>query len=314
MKKFISLVLFFSAFLLTSCNGIGGKDTIVARIGSENLYAEDLDFLSMQGLGDPSSEGYKTAAENLLFNLAIISKIKTESASSDSAWKVYEPVVYNRLLTIAYTRYHLISRLGYSDEELKKYFEEHRGEFDSTATYIQVREKVADRYYIATNQDSLKRYIQDHLADKNEAAKVELLFFTGDSLAVSDMEKKFNSTDSLPMMLHARVEQGREKGVFKDSAVIRALFLADSMAVGTGRSFVVKDDTSTTYMALKMLNRTAPVTAREEDFREVFERNFASYHRDDVVKKLREDLEDLGSVQIEKLVPADPHKFYEDHL
>ena len=121
MKMLISLVLFFSAFLLTSCNGIGGKDTIVARIGSENLYAEDLDFLSLQGLGDPSSEGYKAATEKILFSLAQISKINAESKSYDSAWKAYEPVVSNRLLTIAYTRYHLIDRLGYSDEELKKY-------------------------------------------------------------------------------------------------------------------------------------------------------------------------------------------------
>lgn len=317
MKKFISLVLFFSAFLLMGCNGIGGKDTIVARIGTENLYAEDLDFLALQNLGAPSSEKYRAATENVLFSLAKISKANAESASHDSAWKEYEPVVFNRLLIIAYTRYHLINRLGYSDEELKKYFDEHSNEFDSSAVYIQIRDKVADRYYVATNQDSLKRFIQERLAEKDEPAKAELFLFAGDSLAAAEMEKKYNAglpRDSLPGVRHLVVAQGREKGVFQDSTVVRALFLEDSMAVGTVRSFSIKGDSSTTYVALKLLKRDAPVKAREEEFREDIEGEFAQLRRDDMRKTIREEVEDMGSVKIEKLVPADPRKLYEDNL
>ena len=317
MKKFISLVLFFSAFLLTSCNGIGGKDTIIARIGSENLYAEDLDFLSLQVSGDLSSDNYRAATENLFYSLAKLSKIKEESSSYDSAWNAYEPVAYNRLLTIAYTRYHLIDRLSYSDEELKKFFDEHRQEFDSAAVYIQMRSKVADRYYIFMHQDSLNRFIQEHLMEKDEPAKVELLFFVGDSLAVSKMEEKFNAglpEDSLAGVRHVAVVQGRERGVFQDSSVIRALFLADSLAEGSSRNFSVKGDSSTTFFALKVLQRTAPVKAREEDYRDSFEKDFVAAHRNEVIQNIRATMLDMGSVTIEKLVPADPHKFYEDHL
>jgi len=91
MKKFISLVLFFSAFLLTSCNGLGNKDTIVARIGNENLYAEDLDFIVLQeqgGLG--FQEKYRAALEDYMLSLAMLSDVETESSSYDSAWKEYE--------------------------------------------------------------------------------------------------------------------------------------------------------------------------------------------------------------------------------
>lgn len=316
MKKFIFLFLFFSAFLLTSCNGVGSKDTVIARIGSENLYAEDLDFLSLQNLGGPSSEMYRAAMENVFFSLAKTSKANSESASYDSAWKEYEPIVFNRLLVIAYTRYHLLNRLGYSDEELKRFFEEHRNEFDSSAVYIQVRDKVADRYYIATNQDSLKRFVQERLLEKDEPAKAELLLFMGDSLAVAEMEKNFNAgvpEDSLSGLRQVVVVQGREKGVFQDSSVVRALFLADSMAVGTGRSFCIKGDSSTAYVALKLQKRDAPVKAREEEFRDSFERDFVQQHRDYLRKTIREDIEDMGSVKIEKLVPADPHKMYEDN-
>ena len=317
MNKFISLVLFFCAFLLTSCNGVGGKDTIVARIGNENLYAEDLDFLALQGLGDTSSEGYKNGVENILYSLALVSKVNAESGAYDSAWKVYEPVVSSRLLAITYTRQHLIEKLGYSDDELKKYFEEHRSEFDSSASYLLAREKVADRFYIANHQDSLKKYIQKTLPGMDVAAKVRLLLFAGDSVAVSEMEKKINagiSVDSLPTMRRVRVEQGHEKGVFKDSSVIRALFFADSMAVGTGRSFAVKDDSSMTYFALKLLERKAPVKAREEDFRSQLEKNFVAEHRETIVKQVQESMTQTGSVRIEKLVPADPQKFYQEHL
>ena len=317
MKKFISLVLFFSAFLLTSCNGIGGKDTIIARIGSENLYAEDLDYLALQSAGNPANaDMYRVALETYMLSLAKLSSMEAESGSYDSAWKEYEPIVSNRLLTIAYTRSHLMERLGYSDEELKKFFEEHRSEFDSSATYLQVRKAVAGRYYILNNQDSLKRFVQQNLLEKNEPEKVELLLFAGDSLAVSEMEKKFNEgipEDSLTKVRHVTVSLGREKGVFQDSSVIRALFLADSLTTGTSRSFAVKEKSSMIYFVVKVLGRVAPVQAKEEDYRESFETTFVLLHRESLVAKVQADMEDLKSVKIEKLVPADPHKFYEDN-
>ena len=317
MKKFISLVLFFSAFLLTSCNSIGGKDTIVARVGSENLYAEDLDFLSLQqGLGDPSSDAYKAATENLLFSLATTSMINAETKSFDSAWKAYEPVVSNRLLTIAYTRDHLIGRLGFSDNELKKYFDEHPGEFGDSVPYLQVRRNIAGRYYVLKNQDSLQRFMQEKLLEKDQPEKAELLSFIGDSVEVSRMVKKFNEgvpEDSLSGARRFVVSRGKERGVFQDSSIIRALFLADSMAVGTGKSFCIKKDTSVTYLALKLLGKTAPVQARLEDYREGFENAFVMERRESMVEETQLAMNDLGSVKIEKLVPADPHKFYEDN-
>lgn len=317
MKKFISLVLFFSAFLLTSCNGLGDKDTIVARIGNENLYAEDLDFIVLQGQGGLEfQEKYRAALEDYMLSLAMLSDVETESSSYDSAWKEYESVISNRLLTIAYTKYHLMDRLGYSDEELKKYFNEHRSEFGDSVTYLQVRKNVAGRYLILNNQDSLKRFNQEKLLEKNEPEKVELLIFVGDSLAVSDAEKKCNAgvfEDSLTKTRHVTVSQGREKGVYQDSSVIRALFLADSMTTGTCRSFAVKEKSSMIYFVAKVLGRIAPVLAREEDYRESIKETFVLLYRESLVEKVQADMENLKTVKIEKLVPADPHKFYEDN-
>ena len=173
MKKYYSLIVLALSFFLMSCNGIGSKDAVVARIGNETLYAEDLDFLTLQKLGAPNSERQKLATENLLFSLAKLSKATGESKSYDSAWKAYEPIVRNRLLTIVYTRFHLMNRLGYTDEELKKYFDEHRGEFDSAAAYMDIREDVAGRYYLSQNQDSLKSYIQQTLSEKKDSVKAD---------------------------------------------------------------------------------------------------------------------------------------------
>ena len=158
---------------MVGCNGIGSKDTIVARIGNETLYQEDLDFIVLQGMGNPSSAKYRSATDNLLYSLANVSRAESEANSYDSAWSVYEPVVENRLLMIAYIRFHLQGRLGYTDEELKRYFDEHRSEFDSLASYFSVREEVASRYYISKNQDSLKKFIQQKLPENDEPAKVE---------------------------------------------------------------------------------------------------------------------------------------------
>ena len=226
MKKIYPLVVFALCSLLVGCNGIGSKDSIVARIGNESLYAEDLDFLVLQNFGKPGSERYKSAAENLMFSMAKISKATGESRSYDSAWKAYEPIVKNRLLTIVYTRFHLMNRLGYSDEELKKFFDEHRREFDSTATYMTVREEVAGRYYLSQNQDSLKKFIQQSLAEKKDSAN------------------------------------------------------ADS--------------------------------SKEDDIKGL-EQSFIKLHKQAMSQKVKEMMSDLGTVVVEKLVPKDSHKFYEDN-
>ena len=226
MKKYYSLIVLALSFFLMSCNGIGSKDAVVARIGNETLYAEDLDFLTLQKLGAPNSERQKLATENLLFSLAKLSKATGESKSYDSAWKAYEPIVRNRLLTIVYTRFHLMNRLGYTDEELKKYFDEHRGEFDSAAAYMDIREDVAGRYYLSQNQDSLKSYIQQTLSEKKDSVK------------------------------------------------------ADS--------------------------------SKEDDMKEL-EQSFVRLHKQAMSQKVKEMMSDLGTVVVEKLVPKDPHKFYEDN-
>ena len=316
MKKIYSPILLAISFLLVSCNSIGNKDTIVARVGNETLYAEDLDFLALQNIGDPSSEKYRIARDNLFFSLAKLSKVEGESGTYDSVWKAYEPVVKNRLLTIVYTRYHMKERLGYSDEELKKYFEDHRGEFDSAASYIDIRKDVAGRYYVFKNQDSLRSFIQRSLSEKDEPAKVELSFFEGDSIAVSEMGKKLNEgipEDSLETLRQITVFQGKENGIFADSSVIKALFLEDSLAVGTVRDFQIKKDSSWTYMVLKIKERKPAVKAKAEDYAKEFEKDFIAQHRSTVSKKVQDYTTDLGSVVIEKLVPKDPQKFYEDN-
>ena len=316
MKKIYSLVILTICFLLVGCNGIGSKDTIVARIGNETLYQEDLDFIVLQGMGNPSSAKYRSATDNLLYSLANVSRAESEANSYDSAWSVYEPVVENRLLMIAYIRFHLQGRLGYTDEELKRYFDEHRSEFDSLASYFSVREEVASRYYISKNQDSLKKFIQQKLPENDEPAKVEVAFFPGDSLAVSEMERKFNAgvtKDSLPYLSNIVIAQGREKGVFADSTVIKALFFADSIAVGKGRAFRVKEDSLYTFFALKVQSRTAAVKAREEDYRKELEESFVRSRRDFIMEMVQKMLTDSSSVVVEKIVPNDPHKFYEDN-
>ena len=316
MKKIYPLVVLALCSLLVGCNGIGGKDTIVARIGNESLYAEDLDFLVLQNFGNPGSEKYQSAAENLLLSLAKISKVTGGSASYDSAWKNYEPVVSNRLLTIVYTRFHMMSRLGYTDEELKKYFNEHRSEFDSTATYMAVREDVAGRYYLSQNQDSLKKFIQQALPEKDEPANVDLLFFMGDSLVVSQIADKLKNDvpeDSLQNVRNITVAQGKERGVFADSTVIGALFLADSMKVGESRSFHIMQDSSLVHFVLKVQKRTPAVKAREEDYVKEFEQAFIGQQKQALAQKVKEMMTDMGSVVVEKMVPKDPHKFYEDN-
>ena len=316
MKKIYSPILLAFSFLLISCNSIGNKDTVVARIGNETLYAEDLDFLALQNLGDSSSEKYKIARDNLFFSLAKLSKVEGESTTYDSVWKAYEPVVKNRLLTIVYTRYHMKDRLGYSDEELRKYFEDHRSEFDSAASYIDIRKDVAGRYYIFKNQDSLEKYIQRVLPEKDEPAKVELTFFEGDSTAVSEMENKLNegvSEDSLKSLRHITVAQGKEKSIFADSSVIKALFLEDSLAVGAAQDFRIKKDSSWTYLVLKIKERKPAVKAKAEDYAKEFENDFVAQYRSAVSRRAQDYAADLGSVVIEKLVPKDPQKFYEDN-
>lgn len=318
MKKIYTLILLFFCFLLMSCNTVGSKDAVVARIGSETLYAEDLDFLTAQNNGDTASMRYKNARDNLLYSLAKVSLAVSESPAYDSAWKSYETMLDNRILSVVYSRFHLMDRLGYSDEKLQDYFKNHRAEFDSNATYLSARKEVAGRYYIAENQDSLNRFIQKVLPEKDEAASVNLLSFEGDSATAATIVAKFNAglaEDSIPMVQRTQVVQNRARGVFRDSSIVKALFLADSMAIGEGRLFKVQRerDTSFVFVALKMLERKATVKAKIDDHRESIEQAFVMYHRESMVSVMNSLLASDSSVKAVKLAPPDPEKYYREN-
>lgn len=317
MKRLFFVFCALLTVSLTGCNGVGNKDALIARIGNENVYQEDLNLLYDAKWGSDSSPEYKQAIEDFFTQTAQVSLFLKENPEYESKWKEYSSLVNKRVLTVAYVQFFLKENLGYTEEELKDYFEKNRALFDSSTSFMASKTKVAELYYLYKSADSLQSYIQENLSSQNRPEEVELAVFIGDSVSTLEMVKNFNegkSLDSLGVSRRAHVRRGDEKGMFQDTSVNRALFGSDSMRVGEGRHFIVRGDSSTDYYAMKMVSRTPPYTATVEDKKSMFEEIFVLRRRNFLMKEFQRITEENKDYVIEVPKPANPQKFYEDHL
>ena len=162
--KLLALVSLASLFFLNGCNGIGDKDTILARIDKEKVYKEDYALLMKNG------ETYKTTKGQFLYDklyskAALVTRALAEYPELADEWKEHYADLEPRILTMVFQRYYVMECLMYSDAELRQYYDSNRGLFpaDSTGEFLTVRGDVASYYYAYKNQEQFDAYLKDTL-------------------------------------------------------------------------------------------------------------------------------------------------------
>ena len=159
--------LFLSALLglaLAGCNNVGGSEEVIARIGDETVYAEDLDLaVKLDPEGRPQVD---RIASELFAKSAFVSKAVAEHPELESQWKAYSKSLETRLLTVVYQRFFATECLLFPESELRSYFELHKADFaDSTGSveFLDVRGKVAEALLLSRSAEALAAANNDTL-------------------------------------------------------------------------------------------------------------------------------------------------------
>ena len=166
--KLLALVSLASLFFLNGCNGIGDKDTILARIDKEKVYQEDYTLLMKNG------ETYKTTKGQFLYDklyskAALVTRALAEYPELAEEWKTHYADLDARVLMMVYQRYYVMECLMYSDAELRQFYDANRNLFpaDSTGDFLMARGDVASYYYVSKNQERFDAYVKDTLKLKD---------------------------------------------------------------------------------------------------------------------------------------------------
>ena len=123
--KLLALVSLASLFFLNGCNGIGDKDTILARIDKEKVYQEDYTLLMKNG------ETYRTTKGQFLYDklyskAALVTRALAEYPELAEEWKTHYADLDARVLMMVYQRYYVMECLMYSDAELRQFYDANR--------------------------------------------------------------------------------------------------------------------------------------------------------------------------------------------
>ena len=167
--KLLALVSLASLFVLNGCNGIGDKDTLLARIGDEKVYQEDFRLL-VKNSGKPDGDKGKYLYDNLYSRVALASRALSEFPELKQEWQAAFKDLDPRILTMVYQRFFVMECLMYSDGELRKYYDANKSLFDSDSDYYDVRNRVAEYYYISKNQEKWNAYLNESLKNVEPSA------------------------------------------------------------------------------------------------------------------------------------------------
>ena len=167
-KQLLALVSLASLFVLNGCNGIGDKDSLLARIDGEKVFQEDYAMLLKNG-GMHKISKSQFLYEKLYSKAALSAKALSEYPELAEEWEANYADIETRILTLIYQRYYAMECMTSGDAELRQFYDTNREMFpsDSTGDFLMVREDVASYYYAFKNQARFDSYVKDTLKLEN---------------------------------------------------------------------------------------------------------------------------------------------------
>ncbi len=187
--KLLALVSLASLFFLNGCNGIGDKDTILARIGKEKVYQEDYVLLAKDPRM-PEMPKNQLLYERFFSKAALVSKAVAEYPELEREWKNFLKELEPRVLATVYQRYYVSECLMYTDSELRQFYDANREMFAAdSGDFLMIRGKVAQLYEISKRKDEYLKFVSENSDPKRDADSLILLqSFIGKHL--QDMREK----------------------------------------------------------------------------------------------------------------------------
>lgn len=173
--KLLALASLASLFFLNGCNGIGDKDTILARIGKEKVYQEDY-VLLMKDPRLPEMPKNQFLYEHFFSKAALVSKAVSEYPELEREWNDFLKELEPRVLATVYQRYYVSECLMYTDSELRQFYEANRELFAAdTGDFLMIRGKVAQLYEISKHKEEYLKFVSENSDPKKEQDSLILI-------------------------------------------------------------------------------------------------------------------------------------------
>jgi peptidyl-prolyl cis-trans isomerase C len=147
-------------------------DTVILRIGDEKItageFAAFIETLPEQVRGQARGSARKQLAENLVKVKLIAQEARRKQADQEKAFKLQSAYQLDNLLAVYYLNNYL-KTAKVSDDEMKKYYEEHKKDYETMrARHILIRFK-GSRVPLKPDQKDLTE--EEALAKANEVRK-----------------------------------------------------------------------------------------------------------------------------------------------
>lgn len=240
-----------SAVALSGCNGIGGKEHLIARINDESVYKEDLVLLKKNSVNS-NRHWNEVVYTDLLAKAAVSSVAFKEYPEIEEEWNQYFKDIDSRILMMVFQRYYVSECMTYSDSELRRFYEANRNLFpnDSTGDFYSVREDVAGQYYLSKNAEAFATYLAEtpkKLKTEVDTAAVQRQFIEQKRIELRQefseniIEKQHLNLQSLPAAdPKPYYEAHKDQYMTVPGYVLYHIQMADSAALATK----VKDNLS----------------------------------------------------------------------
>ena len=287
--KLLALVSLASLFVLNGCNGIGNKDTIVARINDEQVFEEDFD---LERKLDPSKRR-EVLLTDYFAEAAMVSDALTEYPELKAGWDSYLSLLDDRLLAYVYQRFYVMECFAIPEQQLRAYYDRHVDEFDKDKRFVDVRAEVAKRLFVEQNQDALRdsadgdtaRFVRESMQRlrQNTIAKlVEQYPVVAEKIVPSNLEEFY--------------EKNKEQFKTVPGYELYHIQMKDSAALAKGIRGKNLDLDSFKKLAVKMSENQE--TAKDSGYVGKVKKEFAMPYGIGMVKGLAEyfDGKELGTV------------------
>lgn len=191
---------------MTGCNGVGDKDSILARIDKEVVYREDLVLLMKNSITSKEPLD-KRLYEDIYAKEAVVSKALAQYPELNKAWEEDFQSLETRLLVHVYQHFYLGERLAYSEQELRQFYEENRNLFKDAPLpdFGLIQGVVASEYYMARNKDSLNAYLEQNL--KGSTSQTDTLNWKTRFVEMHRVDLQKQKAKSLADELHVTFHQ-----------------------------------------------------------------------------------------------------------
>jgi len=310
-----SLLFMSSSFVLCGCNGVGDKETLAIRVENESIYEEDIGLLQKLIRADRNTPQFKEGVASIVTETAVMLKAKKEFPFLDEMYKARGSSIEDRLLAYVYQQFYTVECLQIPESDLRTYYYKHKNEFDSTKTFLEVRNDVAKTVYLQRHKDELDAFAADLLKKADKPASASVAYVVTDSASAVEAQRKWVSGEplrSVPGFFRTTVMEGLAEGLFKQPDIYAMFFSNNPLDVG--RVGVRKLETaSDSFAVVKLLSLTPKVIPDTAKIMADAGVKFVNDNLSVIFKTKFEDLVKKHNVQEETINPPRLEEYYEAH-